>query len=35
MEVEQEVENAAYFRLKEIAEELEIKLEKEFIGLSK
>ena len=35
IEVEQEVENAAYFRLKEIAEELEIKLEKGFIGLSK
>lgn len=35
IEVEQEVENAAYFRLKEIAEELEIELEKGFIGLSK
>ena len=35
IEVEQEVENAAYFRLNEIAEELEIKLEKGFIGLSK
>ena len=34
VEIEQEIENAAYFRLKEIAEELEIELEKEFIGFN-
>ena len=33
--VMQELEDAPYYRLKEIAEELDIKLEKNFIGLSK
>ena len=32
--VENELENAPTFRLKEIAEELELKLEKEFIGFN-
>jgi hypothetical protein len=31
----QDLEDAPYYRLKEIAEELDIKLEKSFIGLSK
>jgi len=34
IEIEQEVENAAFFRLKEIVEELDIVLEKGFIGLN-
>ena len=34
-EVERELENAPYFRLVDIAEELDIELEKVFIGLSK
>ena len=33
--VMQDLEDAPYYRLKEIAEELDIKLEKNFIGLSK
>jgi hypothetical protein len=33
--VVQDLEDAPYYRLKEIAEELDIKLEKSFIGLSK
>jgi hypothetical protein len=32
--VEQELENAPLYRLKEIAEDLELKLEKEFIGFN-
>ena len=32
--VEDEIEEAAYFRLKEIAEELDIELEKGFVGFS-
>jgi len=32
--VEDEIEEAAYFRLKEMAEELDITLEKGFVGLS-
>ena len=31
--VEQELEDAAFYRLKDIAEELDIKLEKGFVGL--
>ena len=33
--VMQDLEDAPYYRLKEMAEELDIKLEKNFIGLSK
>ena len=32
-EVEDELDNAPFYRLKEIAEELELELEEEFIGL--
>jgi len=32
--VEQELEDAPFYRLKDIAEELELELEKEFVGLS-
>ena len=32
--IEGEIENAPYYRLKEIAEELELELEREFIGFS-
>mgnify|MGYP003114804819 FL=1 len=32
-EVENELDNAPFYRLKEIAEELELELEEEFIGL--
>ena len=34
LRVEEEIESAPYFRLKDIAEELEIKLEKGFVGFS-
>jgi hypothetical protein len=32
--IEGEIENTPYYRLKEIAEELELELEREFIGFS-
>jgi hypothetical protein len=34
LRVEEEIESAPYYRLKDIAEELEIKLEKGFVGFS-
>lgn len=34
LQVEEDIESAPYYRLKDIAEELEIKLEKGFVGFS-